>query len=152
MEANSHEICGCARHGGDLGRSKPLPGGECEDLAVSLAEQGKCTENKLLTIVGDGYALLLRRAELVGKPPNEHVGRMLAAGALQKQVARHAEQPEARLLSRRDVLEPAPGDEVRVGQEIGRFLGIPCATDEVAKEIGSRAPEEILELRASLAV
>jgi hypothetical protein len=148
METHADPVRRQAQHGRDLARREALPRGECQDLSILLAQPGQGPEGDVRAVVERRLGVLPRDAELRREPVGEHAGGPAAAGPLLEEVARHAEQPETCLLAHRDGLEPAPGDQVRLREEIGRFLG-PGAAGEVAEQIGSGPAEEVLELRGS---
>jgi len=133
-----------AEHDPDLGRCQLLPGGEREDLPISLAQA--CEGGGQLT----GHASLdrraaprIRRKKFDGLHPTP-----LSAPSIGQQSTGHAEQPGT-LSPGRNVIKPTPCHDERIGYDI---LGARVSTTppNEGHQLGVVRGEERLEAPACI--
>jgi hypothetical protein len=138
---------GCVARAADDCRNltgiEPFPACEGEDVLISgwkATERGR-EVSRALVVLGRP----VRRREVGLEPVGECQPAPLATAVIRQDATGSAIQPEPRLIAGRDLVQPPPGGQERLGQDVGCIVSVICAAQGVPEQLDPVRRVQILE-------
>ena len=134
-----------AERPGGLGRRQLLPADQHQQLPIRLPQLGQCLQQGASLLRPLDHRQL--SAKLVPQPLREAIAPARAAIVIGEDVAGRPVEPEARLAVERHLAEASPGDEERLGDDVGRVLGISGAPQRVPEDVPRMLAVQVVDPR-----
>ncbi len=134
MQPNSGGGARAAQDDRKLPRREPFPRFELEDFAIAGRKPLERTADRF--DVELFFGAIGEQSER-GLQPQAHVEQFassLSATLVGKDTARHPVEPETRLVAERHLVEPAPSDEKRLGDDVGCVVSRLATPQGVAED------------------
>lgn len=127
----------------DLTGIETFPACEGQDVLISAwnaAERGREVGRALVML---GRPVRLREVGL--EPVGECQPAPLATAVIRQNAPGGAIQPEPGLIARRDLVQPPPGSQERLGQDVGCIVSVICAAQGVPEQLDPVCRVQVLE-------
>jgi hypothetical protein len=132
----------------DLPVVQALPGAEGQQLPVGRGQAGEgLGDLRLLGVFGERA---VGNAQIGTQPAGERRTAALAPVVVGQHPPGHAVQPQPGFGVARDVVQPSPGGQERLGDDVGRVVGTAGAPQHVAQD--RTAVRRVHRLEAALAL